>query len=95
MAGRYQHRGGPAYSHLARRTGRRPGICQCLDHPDARRRQSFPGERTAVAGDRVAAAACCGGAATNLSYGSRPLEWCMRCLLSPDRFVLGGRVAVT
>jgi hypothetical protein len=27
--------------------------------------------------------------------GSRPLEWCMRCLLSCDRFVLVGRVAVT
>ena len=26
---------------------------------------------------------------------SRPLEWCMGCLLSSDRFVLGGRVGVT
>ncbi len=27
--------------------------------------------------------------------GSRPLEWCMGCLLICDRFVLGGRVGVT
>ena len=26
---------------------------------------------------------------------SRPLEWCMRCLLGSDRFVPGGRVGVT
>lgn len=30
-----------------------------------------------------------------LKRGSRPLEWCMRYLLSSDRFVLAGRVGVT